>query len=159
MSMQNLVGNHLSADQWTAVDEAITALNAAMEPVLVALGVERRRRLVKMGDGSEPFVRKCVDVFGENMGLLPRDFDLEEMRRDLASHDALHARTVRLTQLMEKIRDTDAALGSDAMVAALKGYQFIKHADAAGVEALRQLLGERFEGNGSRAAEPVPAMA
>ena len=58
MTAQNLVGNHLSDEQWTAVDAAIDGLQAAMEPVLVALGVARRARLVKMGDGSEAFVRK-----------------------------------------------------------------------------------------------------
>ena len=159
MTTQNLVGTHLTDEQWTAVDGAIEALEAALEPALVAMGVARRSRMVKMGDGSEAFVRKASDVFGQNLGLLPRDFDLDEMRRDIVSHDALHARTVRLMQLMEKIRDTDTALGSDAMVAALKGYQFIKHADGAGVEALRQMLGERFDKSGSRNAAPEPAPA
>ena len=80
------------------------------------------------------------------------------MRRDLASHDALNARAVRLTQLMEKVRDTDAALGSDAMVAALQGYQFLKSAGRGeGVESLKRMLGERFEGNGQRAATPATA--
>jgi hypothetical protein len=160
MTTQNLVDSHLTDEQWGAVDAAIDALEAALAPALVAMGAAKRSRLVKMGDGSEAFVRKAADVFGQNLGLLPRDFDLAEMRRDLASHDALDGRTVRLVQLMEKIRDTDAALGSDAMVAGLKGYQFIKHADGAGVEALRQMLGERFDQSGSRAtppAEPVPA--
>lgn len=159
MTTQNLVANHLSNEQWGVVDGKIDALEEAIVPALVAMGMARRMRMVKMGDGSEAFVRKAADVFTQNLGLLPRDFDLAEMRRDLASHDALHARTVRLMQLMEKIRDTDAALGSDAMVAALKGYQFIKHADDAGVEALRQMLGERFDKSGPRPAtpEPVPA--
>ena len=159
MTTQNLVGTHLTDEQWTAVDGAIEALEAALEPALVAMGVARRSRMVKMGDGSEAFVRKSLDVFGQNLDLLPRNFDLDEMRRDVVSHDALHARTVRLLQLMEKIRDTDAALGSDAMVAALQGYQFLKSAKGEGVEALRQLLGERFEGNGSRAQAPAPAPA
>lgn len=152
---QNIASNHLTHEQWGAVDEAITQLNAALEPVLVALGAEERKRLVKMGDGSEAFVRKSLDVFTENLDLLPRNFDLEEMRRDMASHDALHTRTVRLTQLMEKMRHTDTALGSDAMRAALRGYDFIKSAKGEGVEALRRLLGERFEGNGNVAREVV----
>lgn len=60
---------------------------------------------------------------------------------------------------MEKVRDTDIALGSDAMMAALAGYQFLKSAgQGEGVETLKALLGELFEGNGKRSAEaPTPA--
>ncbi|MBB1086954.1 hypothetical protein H4F99_00465 [Lysobacter sp. SG-8] len=144
----------MTTEQWSAVDEAITQLNTALEPILVALATDQRKRLVKMGDGSEAFVRKSLDVFAENLDLLPRNFDLEEMRRDVASHDALHTRAVRLTQTMEKIHHTDTALGSDAMMAALRGYQFLKSARGEGVDALRQLLGERFEGNGTRPDAP-----
>lgn len=48
------------------------------------------------------------------------------MGRGLANHDALNTRLVRLTKLLEKVRDTDMALGSDVMVAALSGYGFLK---------------------------------
>ena len=91
---------------------------------------------------------------------LPRDFDVDEMRRDLASHDALHARVVRLQKLLEKAHDTDTALGSDVMVAALEGYAFLKAAGKAeGVDALRKLLGRRFDGNGRKAETVVRPVA
>lgn len=45
----------------------------------------------------------------------------EEMRRDLATHDALNTRLVRLQRVMEKANDTEMALGSDVMVMALEG--------------------------------------
>jgi hypothetical protein len=156
---QNMVARHLSAEEWAAVDLAITALTTALEPALVALAPDRRKRVVKMGDGSEAFCRLSLDVMTENAGLMPRDFALDEMRRDLASHDALNARMVRLSTLMEKVNDTDTALGSDVMAAALEGYSFLKTAGKGeGVEALRKLLGKRFDNNSRRGgAEPVPA--
>ncbi|TWI06075.1 hypothetical protein IP90_00338 [Luteimonas cucumeris] len=65
-----------------------------------------------------------------------------------------------LTQLMEKVRDTDTALGSDAMVAALQGYQSLKHVgEGEGVDTLRRLLGERFDGQSNREAPPAPPAA
>ena len=80
-------------------------------------------------------------------------------RPDLASHDALHARIVKLTQLLEKARDTDMALGSDVMVAALEGNAFLKVAGKGeGVDGLRKVLGKRFDNSGRKAqAQPVPA--
>ena len=65
---------------------------------------------------------------------------------------------MRLTRLMEKVHDTDTALGSDAMVAALEGYAFLKAAGKGeGVDALRTLLGKRFEGSARKAEAPVTA--
>ncbi|MDR7133406.1 hypothetical protein J2X06_000590 [Lysobacter niastensis] len=148
---QNYAQQHLSAEQWAQADAAINALTAALEPMLVALSLDERQRVVKMGDGSVAFCRTALDVIAENAALMPRSFDIEEMRRDLASHDALNARVVRLTKLLEKAHHTDMALGSDVMVAALEGYSYLKTAGKReGVEALRKLLGRRFEGNGSR---------
>jgi len=156
---QNMVARHLTNEEWAAVDQAITALTNALEPALVAIASERRKRVVKMGDGSEAFCRQALDVMTQNAGLMPRNFDLEEMRRDLESHDALNTRLVRLSKLMEKANDTDTALGSDVMVAALEGYAYLKTAGKGeGVEALRKLLGKRFDNSG-RKAEAEPATA
>jgi hypothetical protein len=157
---QNFASRHLDDSQWVAVDQAIDALNTALEPLLVALAADQRRRAVKMGDGSEAFCRQALNVISENIALMPRNFDLDEMRRDLHSHDALHARAVRLTRLMEKVHDTDTALGSDAMMAALEGYTFLKAAGKGeGVDTLRKMLGRRFDGNGHKAETTVMAAA
>jgi hypothetical protein len=160
MTQQNYAHRHLTAEQWAQVDEAIDLLATRLEPALVALSQDQRQRAVKMGDGSEAFCRKALDVIRENAGLMPRNFDIDEMRLDLEAHDALHARIVRLTKLLEKAHHTDMALGSDAMVAALEGYAFLKTAGKAeGVDALRKLLGKRFEANGHRSEAPQAATA
>lgn len=155
---QNIVVRHLSSEQWAAVDQAIDALAVAMEPALVALTPEQRRRAVKMGDGSEAFCRKALDVMTENAALMPRGMDLDEMRRDLDSHDALNRRIVRLSKLLEKANDTDTALGSDVMVSALEGYAFLKAAGKGeGVDGLKKLLSRRFEGGSRKEVEPAVA--
>ena len=158
---QNLANQHFDDAQWGGVDQAITALEQSWGPVLVALnGPIQRRGLAKMGDGSEAFCRKAYDVMRENADLLPRNLDLAEMGRDLASHDALNARLMRLTRLMEKVRDTDIALGSDVMVAALGGYAILKVAGKGeGLDAANRDLGKRFEGNGPRGADSTPPAA
>lgn len=155
---QNLASVHFDDTQWAALDQAMTALEQTWAPVLVALnGPNQRRRLAKMGDGSEAFCRKALDVMLENATLLPGNLDLAEMDRDLASHDALNTRLVRLVKLLEKVRDTDMALGSDVMVAALGGYGYLKLAGKGeGLDAVSRDLGKRFEGNGQR-GDTAPA--
>lgn len=147
---QNLVSTHLTAEQWATLDQAIAATETAAAPLLAAITIPGKR-LVRMGDGSEAFCRKALDVFSDNIDLLPRSFDVEEIRRDLDSHDALNQRLVRLKRLMEKLHGTEVALGSDAMKASLEGYALLKRtAKGAGIESLCAELGERFENNGPR---------
>ena len=85
------------------------------------------------------------------------DFDLAEVRRDLDTHDALNDRIVKLTRLLERMRDAEMALGSDVMAAALQGYGVLKTVGKGeGVEALKQMLGKRFD-NGPRQQPTPPA--
>lgn len=162
---QNLVSSHLAPEQWAQLDQGLAQMQAALEPMLVAISASTKKAMVKMGDGSEAFCRKAVGVMGENIGLMPRDFDLAEVRRDLDAHDALNDRIIRLTQLLERMRDAEMALGSDVMVASLEGYAVLKAVGKGeGVEALKKMLGRRFD-NGPRqepappAPKPVPAAA
>ena len=77
---QNLASVHFDATQWQAVDQALATLESACGPVLVALqGTGQRRRLAKMGDGSEAFCRKAFDATRSNRNLLPGVFDLDDM--------------------------------------------------------------------------------
>jgi hypothetical protein len=153
---QNIVAGHLDDAQWGQVDSIIGGLEQALAPLLVSLPAVQRRRLVKMGDASEPFCRRTHTVMRDNTALVPQVVDVAKMGRDLVSHDALAERQARLARLMEKIGDTDMALGSDIMVAALDGYALLKRVGGAdGLHQLRRGLSRRFDGQGSRKPEPA----
>lgn len=155
---QNLATTHFDAAQWEAVDQAILGLERAIGPLVISLDADTRRRMVKMGDASEAFCRKAHDAMRDNEALLPRSLDVEEMGRDLSTHDALATRLARLGRLMEQLDDTDSALGSDVMVAALEGYAFLKISGRGeGLDGLRRELGRRFEKNGPRRTERATA--
>lgn len=142
---QNLVAAHPTAEHWAELDAAIARVQELLQPVLVAMTPATKKSLVKMGDGSEAFCRKALEVMEENAALIPRGFDLSEMRQDLATHDALYARVLKLTQLLEQARNAEMALGSDVMVSALEGYAVLKAVGKGdGVEALKKLLSKRF---------------
>lgn len=82
---QNLISFQPSPADLTAVDAALKTL----EEKLAGLSVEQRSTLMKMGDKSEAFCRKAVEVLGNNPGVLPANFSLAELRRDLAGFDTL----------------------------------------------------------------------
>lgn len=155
---QNLAHVHFDDAQWAALDQAFTAFEQAWAPILVALdGPGIRRKLVKMGDGSEAFCRKALDALKENRDLVPRTLDVDEMARDLSDHDNLGTRLARLHRLVERVSDTDMALGSDVMVAAMFGYQLLRVAGRGqGLDSTSKELGKRFEGNGRRGSDAQP---
>ena len=156
---QNLVAFHPTAEQWAEVDDLLVRLQAALQPVLVAVTPTDKKMMVKMGDGSEAFCRKATDVMEENAALMPRGFDLSEMRRDLVTHDAINARVVKLTRLLEQMRNAEMALGSDVMVSALEGYAVLKAVGKGdGVEALKKLLSKRFATGPREVGVKVPAV-
>ncbi|CAM5615898.1 hypothetical protein [Rhodanobacter lindaniclasticus] len=79
---QNLVDLDFNAEVLAAVDAALAALETGLAGLL-ALTPDQRQGLTKMGDKSEAFCRKADAVFGENLAILPANFDLTGYRRDL----------------------------------------------------------------------------
>jgi hypothetical protein len=141
---QNLIDLELSAESLAAIDAALATLETHLTPLL-GLDPESRRGLTKMGHKSEAFCRQAVVAFSQNAEVLPRNFDLESYRRDLATLDALRPRRQRLDRLQELLEDTEMAVGSDLMTASLEGYAVLKVAGkGTGLDGLRQMLSARF---------------
>lgn len=161
---QNLISLALGPTEWKAIDTTLQTLESQLRS-LIDLSTEQRSTLVKMGDKSEAFCRKALDVLANNPGVLPGNFNLAEMQRDLQAFDALRTRLTRVEKLYEKMRDSQLALGSDVMSAALEGYAFLKVAGKGeGLDSVRQALSVRFTGGPRKKAtvqassEPAPAM-
>lgn len=141
---QNLIDLELSAESLAAIDAALATLETHLTPLL-GLDPESRRGLTKMGHKSEAFCRQAVVAFSQNAEVLPRNFDLESYRSDLATLDALRPRRQRLDRLQELLEDTEMAVGSDLMTASLEGYAVLKVAGkGTGLDGLRQMLSARF---------------
>jgi len=160
---QNLVDIDLSADDLAAIDAALTALEAGFSRLL-ALTPDQRQQLIKMGDKSEAFCRKADAVFGENLAILPANFDLPAYRRDLVLLDALRPRLARLSKLSQRGEDTRMEVSSDLMSNALEGYAVLKvTGKGQGVDELRKMLATRFARGPRTPAVPVtptePAIA
>jgi hypothetical protein len=141
---QNLVSMNLTNDQLTAVDAALTALETNLSG-MVALSPEQRRSVPRMGDKSEAFCRQTLSLLEQNPQVVNPNLGLEEAQGDLTTLDALRPRLQRLARLSERGSDTEMALGSDVMAAALHGYALLKVSGRnQGLEALRASLGTRF---------------
>ena len=141
---QNLISYQLTSADLAAVDGALKTLEDRLAS-LIDLTPVQRRTLVKMGDKSEAFARKAVEVLHNNPNVLPGNFDLAELRRDLAGFDQLRSRLMRVARIHERMADSQLALGSDVMSATLEGYAFLKVAgQGEGLDAARKALAVRF---------------
>lgn len=152
---QNLISLQLS-------DEDIAALNTLMADMesrlrgLLALDNATRRQLTKMGDKSEAFVRQTMLVLTQNPEIVPPALGLPEALADLKALDQLRPLLHRMQRLVERMEDSEMALGSDLMNVALEGYGLLKVSGRnKGLEGASEALSARF--SRSRKPEPVPA--
>ncbi len=144
MTTQNLIDFELSAEAMAEIDAALDRVEAQLV-LLRGLDPDQRRTLVKMGDKSEAFCRQALVAFTQNSDILPRNFDVEGYQRDLVTLEALRPLRQRLARLLERLEDTEMALGSDLMAASLEGYAVLKvSGKGAGLDGLRAMLSTRF---------------
>ena len=141
---QNIVDIIFDDATLVEIDIALTTVEARLTG-LVTLDPVTRRRLHKMGDKSEAFCRLAVDVLTGNPQILPANFDLAALQRDVAALDALRQRTVRVLRLYQRMLDTEMALGSDMMSNSVEGYRLLKVVGKSeGLDGLRKQLAARF---------------
>ncbi len=149
--------NRISATLSQADQQAVlAAVNTIREklPFLIDLTPEERRGLPKMGDSSRGFVMQALTVAAQNEDILPRSFDVDEMRRDVALLDSLQPIVAALSQLSELVEDTQTAVGSEAYTAALLVYQYARSAGkGSALDGALDALGQRF----ARKSRSAPA--
>ena len=152
---QNLVSLEFSAAQLEAVDAALVALEKNLAE-LVTLTAEQRRKALKMGDGSEVFCRQTELVLRQNAGMVPPDFELDELQQDIATLDALRPRLQRLRTLTDRADDTELALGSDILSASLDGYALTKViGQGTGLDTLKAAMKTRLARKPRKPADPA----
>lgn len=124
----------------------------AKMPFIMEMASKTKRALPKMGDKSRAFVHKAMEVATQHSDYLPRSFDLEEMRRDVALFEDVYPIAMELSQLQAEMDDTLVAVGSDAYSAALQVYRHVKaHGEGSGLDALVDDMGQRFGRKGKPA--------
>ncbi|WP_296282816.1 hypothetical protein [Pseudoxanthomonas sp.] len=152
---QNRISLRFDDADLVTIEDAIATLEQRFTG-LIGLTPDERRELTKMGDKSEAFCRQAVITLGKHPDVLPRNFDVDEYRADLAALDALRPLLARLQRVYDRMVDSEMALGSDLMVASLEGYAHLKVAGRGdGLDTLKEALGARF--NRKRRQEPESA--
>ncbi|HEX7314955.1 MAG TPA: hypothetical protein VF297_13590 [Pyrinomonadaceae bacterium] len=112
---------------------------------LIDLSPEDRKALPKLGDTGLGFVTQALELAEQNPDILPRSFDVEEMRKDVELLGALLPIVTAYGQLNELLDDTYTAVGSEAYAAALLVYQYGRAAGkGSALDGALDALGQRF---------------
>jgi hypothetical protein len=149
----NRISASLSQADRQAVLDALNTIRTKL-PFLIDLSPEERRTLPRMGDKSRGFVAQALEVAEQNPDILPRSFDVSEMRKDVELLSALSPVLAALAQLNELVDDTYMAVGSEAYAAALLVYQFARAAGkGSALDSALDALGQRF----ARKSRSAPA--
>jgi hypothetical protein len=141
----NPISATLSQEDRDAIAQAVVTIKTRL-PFLIDLVGDQRSTLPKMGDKSRAFVSKALEVASQNSDFLPRSFDVEEMRKDIALYEDLSGVLMTLAQLQDLIDDTCLVVGSEAYTAALTIYNYAKSngQSANGLEPLVEEMAQRF---------------
>jgi hypothetical protein len=151
----NLVNAVLSADDQQVI---LAALNTVLQklPFLLDLTTEQRVTIPKLGDKTEAFVRKAVEIAVQNPNMFATAF-LDEMQKDANLLDALAPIRVAIDALHKKIDDTTMQVGAEAFAAARTVYTVTKSpfGNAVFREASAD-LGQRYGRSKKAKAAPAP---
>lgn len=114
-------------------------------PFLVGLTREEKRRLPKVGPRTRPFIADTIATAEANPGIVPRSVNLTTLRSRADTLDRLGEVKRTLTQLLERVDDTETQLASDVYATARSVYSVMKTpATVPGLNEQKVLLGRRF---------------
>src|SRR5262249_24542893 len=134
----------ISQDDQEAVLNALGVIKEKL-PFLISLTPDEIQSIPKMGTSNQTFVDKAVEVAAQNPDIMPKGFDLEEMRKDADAFRALTGIRLAVAQLLEQLDNTQLLVGSEAYSAALAVYLQTKTTGKGkGLETAADELGRRF---------------
>jgi hypothetical protein len=153
----NRISAALSSADQQAVLAAINTIRTKL-PFLIDLSPEERKGLPRLGDKSRGFVSQALEIASQNPDILPRSFDVEEMRKDVELLDAFLPVMLAFAQLNELIEDTYIEVGSEAYAAALNVYQYTRAAGkGAALDNALDTLSRRFARKSGKTTPGTPS--
>lgn len=152
---QNMISVTFTADEVSALQTTVEQLRKQLQGKTISLDADTRRELYKMGS-SENFCRKALGALDANRQVVAPSLGLDEAIKDLQALDVISPLLRDLSQIVERVQDTQMALGSDVMHTSVEGYRLLKHHGRnQGLDGLVDELGARFKAR-ARRGTPAP---
>ena len=160
MASANRISLEITAAQKTAIVDAVTALKAALQGIIINLTKEERQSLPKVGDKTLAFDEKCKAYMASRPELVPGFIDMAELAKDRKLVADLLPCLQEIAPICEGLEDTVSLAYTDIYIADLAFHANVKQAAKRGVpgtDTIYDDLKERFPGRPK--AEPTPPPA
>lgn len=153
MSYQN-ISYVVPPAEFVEIKEAIGLISSRL-PFLVNLNPDERRSLLKHANRDTEFVQDASYAVTHFPDIFPGSFGIDEYKKDVELYRVLGETKILLESLMEKIRNTELALGNEVMKSTNEAYHLIQAAKKKrpGVQKLADKMSLRYKGQGKRKAE------
>ena len=154
---ENRISIEISAADIAAVTEAIQVIVTKLSPYLIALGVEDKKALAKIGERNLPFVEKCVQYAETNSEFLPFYVSGAELRKDFTAFGVLKNFLRSINQVVSNLDDTATICGSETSDGTSAYYGSVRTAAKNGVpnaNAIYEDLSIRYEAQKARRLKP-----
>lgn len=144
--MKNRISAEVKPDDFNTLMGHLTNLEKGL-PFLINLSDKERRRLMRLGTRSVEFVNDASDAVRNFPQILPPRFEVQEFLKDTVLYGQLRQMQMKIESLHEKLQDTLAVVGNEAMMAALDVYSYVQTAAPSepGLKSVADTLSERFK--------------
>lgn len=149
MSTSNQVSINIPPEVVDTVKGLYAQITAAMEPYLITLTNSQQAELPKLGEKSLPFVIKGSEYLSIPGTPTPPYLEVGELNADLRAYETIRQIRQAALPTIEMLDDTMLLCGSEAYVAVLAFYNYLKGAAKMGVPGAKTIyedLSSRFPG-------------
>ncbi|VEJ18093.1 hypothetical protein [Capnocytophaga canimorsus] len=162
MGISNLNNVHLTDEQITAINEALTQLEGALEVLKVNLTSEDRNRYGRVNEQNKLFINKVNEFALSQPQLRSIDVNWDEFFRDFKSRQVCEGAINRLESLLDRLKNAKILHDYDNYQDALNDYAytgFRAGSNAVGFEQKHRELKQFFAKNrkGAETTDPNEA--
>lgn len=131
--MDNKVNFTIPAEVLDQAKAKIAELEALIEPYIIELTPNERKRQISVSDGNLPFVEKTLQYTQNNPEFNPAFLDATEFSNDFSVYQSAKPLMNSLKQLHTGIENTVMGSGAEAYTQALTYYNSVKYAHKMGM--------------------------
>jgi hypothetical protein len=124
MALTNLNNTHLTDEQLTAAQTALSSLETALAVITVTLSAEDRQKYGSINEQNKLLVNKVADYRKNQSDLSASEIDWEEFDRDLTSRQNYESFIARLESLVTRLKSAKTLHDYDNYQAALTDYAY-----------------------------------
>ncbi len=126
-TIDNLGTHHLSDEQLTTSNEAISLLEKNLSNIFVNLSPEERSRLGSINEKNKLLVNKVHDYAQHQPELRSPDVDWQEFESDFKDRMSIESLTARLNRVIDGLQNAKMLHDYDNYQAALDDYAYAKY--------------------------------